>query len=274
VVSTNRTIRTIAGSGAHAYSGDAGPALNAQFSFLDGITVDAAGNVYVADGNSNAVRGLQPTPTLSAVANGASFLSGSVAPGEIVVISGSGLGPANLVTGVLANPLVTFDGITADIIYAQASQVAAVVPDGLADNTSTRIQVQYQDQASGAITVLAPTARGLFTLDSSGGGQGLILSQDGSTNLSGNPADKGSIVSLFSTGAGEVDPQRGQPVLPLVVGINGTAAEVVSLASVPGLEGVIQINVRIPNDALPGNVPVVIEAGGAFSEPGVTVSVP
>lgn len=41
----------------------------------------------------------QPTnPSIAAVVNGASYANGSIAPGEIVTIFGSGLGPLNLVT--------------------------------------------------------------------------------------------------------------------------------------------------------------------------------
>jgi len=48
-VSTNGIITTVAGNGTPGYSGDGGPAPNAQMDFPNGVAVDNAGNVYVGD---------------------------------------------------------------------------------------------------------------------------------------------------------------------------------------------------------------------------------
>jgi uncharacterized protein (TIGR03437 family) len=42
-------ITTVAGTGIEGFSGDGGPATSAQMSFPDGVTLDAAGNLYVSD---------------------------------------------------------------------------------------------------------------------------------------------------------------------------------------------------------------------------------
>jgi uncharacterized protein (TIGR03437 family) len=47
---------------------------------------------------------------------------------------------------------------------------------------------------------------GIFTQDSSGSGQAAALNEDGSYNTPSNPATPGSIVVLFATGAGNLDP--------------------------------------------------------------------
>ena len=49
-------IYTIGGDGTDGYSGDGGPAINAQMSSPKGVAVDGAGNVYVADNNNNVIR--------------------------------------------------------------------------------------------------------------------------------------------------------------------------------------------------------------------------
>jgi trimeric autotransporter adhesin len=55
MVNRHDTIRTIAGNGIAGYSGDGGPATNAQV-YPTGIAVDHSGNVYIADADNNCVR--------------------------------------------------------------------------------------------------------------------------------------------------------------------------------------------------------------------------
>jgi sugar lactone lactonase YvrE len=52
----NGIITTIAGNGTLSYTGDGGPASQAQFSAISSLAVDAQGNIYVADANNNAIR--------------------------------------------------------------------------------------------------------------------------------------------------------------------------------------------------------------------------
>src|SRR5260221_85750 len=239
---------------------------------MTAIAVNMGGKFYLADGASNAVRRLHPVgPVLSvtAVTNGASRLPGPIAPGEVVVITGSGLGPADVVTGPIDDPVATFDGVRANLIYAEEGQVTVVVPAGIAGKSNTQVRVQYKGETSSAISVaVSASAPGLFTLDGSGSGQGTILNQDGTANLWSNPAAKGSTVTLFATGAGQLDSNT------IIVGINSAGAEVVSIAPAPGLVGVVQIGVIVPSDAPSGgDIPVIIEAGGVFSQPGVNIAI-
>ena len=53
-------ITTLAGNGTLGYSGDGGPAASAQLDLPNGVAVDGAGNVYIADALNNAVRLAQP----------------------------------------------------------------------------------------------------------------------------------------------------------------------------------------------------------------------
>jgi sugar lactone lactonase YvrE len=55
-VAKDGTIATVAGYGGWGYSGDGGPALAARFEAPCGVAVDAAGKVYVADTNNQAIR--------------------------------------------------------------------------------------------------------------------------------------------------------------------------------------------------------------------------
>src|ERR1035438_7849247 len=153
-------ITTIAGSGTRGYSGDGGIATSARLDGPSAVAVNAAGSVWVADTLNNAVRLLQFAgggTTVSAVTSGASNLSGPVAPGEVIVIWGSGLGPAQLaqyqadsnglVPTSVGGTSVYVNGVLAPMLYASANQVAAVVPFGVSGSLA-QLYVQYQNVTS------------------------------------------------------------------------------------------------------------------------------
>ncbi len=61
-------ITTIGGTGVNGFSGDGGPATAAKIHATFGITVDKAGNVYLADANNQRVRMISNTGIMSTVA--------------------------------------------------------------------------------------------------------------------------------------------------------------------------------------------------------------
>ena len=160
-----------------------------------------------------------PPPTLTTVANAASYASDAVSPGEIVVLFGANMGPASIatlqvsngtVTNLLAGTQVMFDGVAAPMIYTLSGQVSAVVPYGVAGKTTTQVQVQYQGSVSNTLPVAVQAATpAIFSLDSTGMGPGAILNQDTTPNSTGNPAATGSVISLYCTGGGVTSPASG-----------------------------------------------------------------
>jgi uncharacterized protein (TIGR03437 family) len=301
---SNGIITTVAGNGTSGFSGDNGPATSAQINNPRGIAVDSAGNVYIADNFNNRIRVLTPvasepganSPAISAVTNAASNLGGPIAPGEIVVLYGSGLGPAQLTSAgvgsddlygtALAGTRVQFDGIAAPMLYTSATQVAVIVPYEVM-GASTVVNVTYQAQISAPATIgLAGAAPGLFTIDSTGQGQAAAINQNGSINSSSMPGSIGSVISLFATGEGQTTPTGVDgkpaatplpaPVLPVTVTIGGvTVNDLQYVGGAPGqVAGLLQINAVIPAGVTPGSaVPVVIKAGSATSQAGVTIAV-
>jgi uncharacterized protein (TIGR03437 family) len=76
-IATNGIISTVAGIGTQGYSGDSGPGISAQLYGPEAVTVDAVGNIYVADTGNNRIRKLMANGSISTVAgNGASGYSG------------------------------------------------------------------------------------------------------------------------------------------------------------------------------------------------------
>ena len=298
-ISSGGTITTIAGNGSLGYSGDGGIATLAQLNTPAAVWADASGNVYVADTGNNAIRLLQPTGsgvTVNAVVNAASNQNGPVAPGEIVVLYGSGLGPSQLQTykldangrvpKSLGGTTVLFGGLAAPVIYASPAQASVVVPFALSGQ-SVQVSVQSQNQTAAPVTLpVAAAAPGLFTADASGHGQAAALNQNLQPNSAANPAARGSLLSLFATGFGQASPSAtdgalngvappAMPVLPVVVTIGGQNAAVSAAIGVPDqVAGMLEITVRVPTGIQPGNaVPVALQIGGASAQSGVTVAI-
>jgi sugar lactone lactonase YvrE len=61
-------ISTVAGTGTEGYSGDGGLATAAQLNKPYNVTVDSAGNLYIADGQNNRIRKVTPAGIISTVA--------------------------------------------------------------------------------------------------------------------------------------------------------------------------------------------------------------
>jgi len=80
-VSPNGTITTVAGTGVAGFAGDGGAGTSARLNYPDGVAVDSAGNVYIADCNNHRIRKLTPGGTITTVAgNGTDGNSGDNGP--------------------------------------------------------------------------------------------------------------------------------------------------------------------------------------------------
>jgi hypothetical protein len=76
-VTTNGLITTVAGNGTSGYSGNGGQATAAEMNNPVGLTVDASGNIYVAERFNNVIRMIAPDGIISTVAgDGTSGYSG------------------------------------------------------------------------------------------------------------------------------------------------------------------------------------------------------
>jgi uncharacterized protein (TIGR03437 family) len=246
----------------------------------------------------------QSGPVINNMLNAASFdtATTSFAPGEIVAVFGSNLGPQTIVggeldsTGHLANTLagcqLLVNGVAAPLVYVQASVVSAILPYELTPRIG--LNGNYAQMVCNGVPGntfqfrVAAAQPGIFSAMSSGTGPAAILNADGSFNTSANPAAQGSIVALYATGEGVLTPagQDGRietgavstipkPLLPLTVTFGGIASPSITYAGVaPGeVDGLLQVNAQVPSGLTPGNVPITISLGGISSQTNLTIAV-
>jgi len=303
VITLDGNIQTITGTGAADFDGDGGPALSAVLNAPTALAIDFTGNIWMADTGNNRVRKLSSAGTAAEVSqpgtapsvlNAASLLGGPVAPGEIVSIFGLNMGPATPATGaidstgvlptVLAQTQVLFGGQPAPLFYAQDSEITAQVPYEVAGLSKVDVEIIYQGQSRGTVTVpVAASAPAIFTV-SAGTGLAEAVNQDGTLNSTVDAAPRGSVISLYATGEGVTNPagidgqpaasSSPQPVLPTTVTIGGMTADVLYAAETPGFVGLFLVNARVPSSlTTTGLVPVVLRVGTAASQNGVTIAV-
>jgi sugar lactone lactonase YvrE len=80
-VDTRGVITTVAGTGVPGFSGDGGPATRAELDAPDGLAVDAAGNLYIAEGGDERVRRVDTHGVITTVAGtGTQGFSGDGGP--------------------------------------------------------------------------------------------------------------------------------------------------------------------------------------------------
>ncbi len=244
---------------------------------------------------------IAPPAAITSLVSAASLVSGTVAPGEIVLITGQTVGPSPSVTSTIpakgslptvANPTVavnttsvTFNGTAAPIVYAGSAATAVQVPYEIAGATSANVVLTVGTQVAPAWTVpVAPTAPGLFTINFTGTGQVVALNADGTINSQANPAARGSAIMLFATGEGVTTPADTDgiveadnsrvPTATVAVTFNGISATVGSDTSFPkDVSGVLDLTVTVPTGITPGLANVVLTAGGVATTQATNVYV-
>jgi amidase len=225
------------------------------------------------------------------VVNYASGATGSVAPGEMVAITGSGIGPAATASlKITANShidtsaggtRVLFDGIPAPIVSAQSAQIVAIVPYGVSGKTSSKITIEYSGQVSAPLAVpVTDVAPGVFTDQPLGKGSPLVFNADGSRNSATNPAPKGSTITFYVTGEGLVSatgntlPIDGRlaaaplqtPVAQVVVQVNNQAVTALYAGASPGNAGIMQVNAQLDPGEPSGALPLAVQVGTKNSQ--------
>ena len=88
-VSSSGTITTVAGKGTRGFSGDGGPATDAQLADPTGLAVDRAGNLFLSDYGSRRIRKVFPSGIITTVAGtGSDGFSGDGGPATSAQLMG------------------------------------------------------------------------------------------------------------------------------------------------------------------------------------------
>jgi uncharacterized protein (TIGR03437 family) len=84
---SNGVITTVAGNGTAGFSGDNIPAVNAQLMYAEGIAVDSAGNLYIADTYNERIREVSNGVIRTVAGNGTMGFSGDNGPATSAQLS-------------------------------------------------------------------------------------------------------------------------------------------------------------------------------------------
>jgi uncharacterized protein (TIGR03437 family) len=288
-VAPGGTIDTVAGDGKPGLAGDDGPAVAARLQAPAGLAFDAGGNLCFADLENDRVRCLMPQEapppaapdppapepaapvTELVLRNGASLRPGPIAPGQLVSIA-----------GLPANAEVRIDGRPAPRTAAAADTVVVQAPYGLTPGSNVAVEVVAGGRILATNSVAVAAASPGVYAASGGTGQAVLLLAGGTHNSAANPAPRGSVASLFLTGAGLLTPVPGdgepaaeplpKPVLPVAVRVGPAEADLLWVGAAPGLSGVVQVNFRLPGlFTAPGEHSLRVSVGGIDSQDGITV---
>jgi uncharacterized protein (TIGR03437 family) len=250
------------------------------------VTLDSSGALYAAD---SANRVIVYYPGVAGL-NAANYLGPCVSLATCNILASRPLAPGMIaalfslsnvansfasstttfstlpVPVVLGDTQVTVNGVPAPLFFVSPSQINFVIPIEAPTSGDATLNVSRAStgQILGSTLVpMAPASPGLFTLDASGSGQIAAVNQDGSINGQSHPAPWNSIVSFYGTGSGLVPNEPADGVAPtgalstsatpqVVIGDQYVPAGNVTYSGLaPGLVGVWQLNVKIPNTVVP-----------------------
>ncbi len=274
------------------------------------LATDATGRIWFGGGTVGVASQTGPPFALPPLiydggfTNAAMPQTSAVAPGEIVSIYGAGLAPGTPVTGAVSAGVlqteiggvrVLFDGIPAPLLYVgsgvdteglTAGQINAVVPYEVAGKTTVTVMVEYQGMSSNPVTLdVVPAVPAIFLVPLAGVQPVLAATnQNGTRSGPGNPATAGSIISLYGTGAGEMNPPATDgrltgssltsPQLRVSASIGSRMLGVTYAGDAPGfVSGALQVNVQLPDDLLTGYYYLELRVGNAISGTGTLFTI-
>jgi uncharacterized protein (TIGR03437 family) len=271
------------------------PGIHALDIVATGTNDEASGGAWVWVNGfrvSGSVPAASPSISAGGVVSAASFISApnnQVAPGQIVSIFGQNF-TASAGVSAMSLPLptqltpdnttVTGCGQAFPLYSVSTGQINAQLPLECPETGSSTATVTVAGQPATQTFTLAPASPGIFTVNGSGAGDGVILHADNTPVSAAQPAGAGEEIVIYATGLGATNPpfatgtaanQVNTTVLPVSVTIGGLNATVMYSGLTQSLVGLYQVNAIVPA-GMTGSQAVVIIVGSAFSSrAGVTI---
>ena len=168
-VSPSRTVTPIAGAGSNGYSGDGGPAIDAQFNDPAGLAFDIrSGILYIADENNHRVRAIYPSGVVQTVAGtGAPGFSGDGGLGVAAQLKY----PSGVAVDAVGNVYIADTGNNRIRMLTTAGLISTVGGDGTEDQGPAPFPFPggvYPGNADGGPAVLAAVSPNAITIDLNG----------------------------------------------------------------------------------------------------------
>jgi sugar lactone lactonase YvrE len=162
-IDTRGIITTIAGTGKPGFSGDKGPATEAQLSAPTGLAIDASGAIYVADGGNYRIRKIGPDGIIdTVVGNGSRGNAGDGGPALDATIMGGGDPPAATLAVDTAGRIYFGDWVSAlDQVAGSANRIRVVGPDGIVRAFAGTGSEGFSGDGGPAITAMLAGATGV-----------------------------------------------------------------------------------------------------------------
>ena len=149
------TITTVAGTGSRGFSGDGGPAADAQLNLPSGVAVDRAGSLYIADHWNSRIRKVDAAGTITTVAGSGSYGFG----GDCGPVADGELGFPEAIALDRTGQLVVASGRSRTVrrLSVTAPSRCRASPTTLPDWTVSRGRVEFGGLSSrGCLTLNAP----------------------------------------------------------------------------------------------------------------------
>jgi uncharacterized protein (TIGR03437 family) len=219
-----------------------------------------------------------------------------IAPGEFIVIFGTGLPPRSAVSVPFPNSLngvqLMINNTAAPLYFIDANHVYAVVPYGITGSTASITLTNGTASSNAVIVPVAATSPGIATQAQNGLNAAAITHASGALITPTSPAVPGETVVLYMTGLGAVSPSvpdgSAAPSKTLsttaavqTIYLNGVcpnspncdASNIAFQGLTPGFAGLYQVNFVIPLTAAGGSaVPLAIQTANGFADM-VTISI-
>jgi sugar lactone lactonase YvrE len=200
---TGREI-VVAGNGFAGFNGDGGPATVAQLNNPSGVALDAAGNLFIADGRNNRIRRVDAAGTITTVAGGGSEGLGDGGPATSAQLSA----PIGVAVDAAGNLSIADSG-NRRIRMVDSSGTITTIAGGVGHGHALSIgQVPMGVVVFGPFVYLADSVYSVVRRLDTRTGSEIVVAGTGTTGFGGDggPATSAQLNFSFGTAPGAIPP--------------------------------------------------------------------